>query len=201
MIQAPEFKPFPKMARLSRDCIITEKLDGTNAQIVITEHGNMYAGSRTKWITPKDDNYGFASWVQDNSIALLGLGVGQHFGEWWGKGIQRKYNIDEKRFSLFNTTRWCAHDAVPECTSNPDTTAELKYQTRVPSCCHVVPVLYKGTFHTEAIQDVLDNLRIGGSIAAPGFMNPEGIIVFHTSGRVGFKKTILKDEVPKGYKK
>lgn len=32
-----EFKPFPKMARLKRQCLITEKIDGTNAQIFITE--------------------------------------------------------------------------------------------------------------------------------------------------------------------
>jgi hypothetical protein len=28
-----EFAGFPKIARLSRECVITEKIDGTNAQI------------------------------------------------------------------------------------------------------------------------------------------------------------------------
>jgi hypothetical protein len=42
------FAEFPKMARLSRECIITEKIDGTNAQILITEEGEIYAGSRTR---------------------------------------------------------------------------------------------------------------------------------------------------------
>jgi len=31
-----EFREFPKMARLSRECVITEKLDGTNGQVCIT---------------------------------------------------------------------------------------------------------------------------------------------------------------------
>ena len=62
-MQLPDFKPFPKMARLSREIIITEKLDGTNAQVFITEDGDLFAGSRTRWITPQDDNYGFARWV------------------------------------------------------------------------------------------------------------------------------------------
>ena len=54
-----EFQDFPKMARLSREIIITEKIDGTNAQILITENGDFLTGSRTRWITPQDDNFGF----------------------------------------------------------------------------------------------------------------------------------------------
>jgi hypothetical protein len=40
-------------------------------------------------------------------------------------------------------------------------------------------------------------LRKFGSYAAPGFMNPEGIVCFHTAANIGFKKTIQKDELPK----
>jgi hypothetical protein len=29
-------------------------------------------------------------------------------------------------------------------------------------------------------------------------MKPEGIVVFHVAGNVGFKKTLEKDDVPKG---
>jgi hypothetical protein len=39
-----------------------------------------------------------------------------------------------------------------------------------------------------------------GSRAATGFMKPEGVVVFHVSGNVGFKKTIEKDDEPKGKK-
>lgn len=28
-------------------------------------------------------------------------------------------------------------------------------------------------------------------------MNPEGVVVYHLAGRVGFKKTLHKDELPK----
>ena len=34
-----EFIKFEKIARLNREIIITEKIDGTNAQICITEDG------------------------------------------------------------------------------------------------------------------------------------------------------------------
>jgi hypothetical protein len=39
---------------------------------------------------------------------------------------------------------------------------------------------------------------MGGSKAAPGFMKPEGIVAFHVAGNIAFKKTIEKDEEPKG---
>lgn len=80
MTENLEFQEFPKMARLSRDIIITEKIDGTNAQLLITEAGDLLVGSRTKWITPQDDNAGFARWVEENKENILKLGVGRHFG-------------------------------------------------------------------------------------------------------------------------
>jgi hypothetical protein len=101
-----EFQEFPKMPRRSRDVVITEKIDGTNACVFIGEDGEFLAGSRTRWITPEDDNFGFSRWAHENKDDLLTLGPGRHFGEWWGSGIQRKYGLTEKRFSLFNTSRW-----------------------------------------------------------------------------------------------
>lgn len=174
----PEFTAFPKMARLAREVIVTEKIDGTNAQILITDEGEIFAGSRSRWITPEDDNFGFARWVAENAQALLALGPGRHFGEWWGAGIQRRYGLTEKRFSLFNVSRWGDDE------------------TR-PACCSVVPVLYRGLLLTDAIEAALDELRANGSRAAPGFMKPEGFVAFHMAGNVGFKRTLEKDDEPK----
>jgi hypothetical protein len=171
-----DFVGFPKMPRLSREIIVTEKIDGTNAQICITENGDIFAGSRARWITPNDDNFGFASWVEDNREDLSTLGVGSHFGEWWGRGIQRNYGLQERRFSLFNVPRWA---------------------DKRPDCCNVVPVLYQGLFDTARIDGCITELRVSGSKAAPEFMKPEGIIVYHVAGNVGFKKTLEKDEIPK----
>ena len=72
-----DFQGFPKIARLSREVIVTEKLDGTNAQVLIGEDGSIRAGSRSRWITPQDDNYGFAKWVAENEAELWKLGPGQ----------------------------------------------------------------------------------------------------------------------------
>ena len=151
-----EFESFQKIPRLKRQCVITEKIDGTNAQIAITEDGKMFVGSRNKWITPEDDNYGFARWAREHEEELLTLGVGRHYGEWWGKGIQRRYGLEEKRFSLFNVHRWTEG---------------------LPSCCSLVPVLYQGDYDTSIIDNVMESLAASGSLASPGFMNPEGIVV------------------------
>ncbi len=172
-----EFIEFPKIARLSRNCVITEKIDGTNAQIFIGEDGEFLTGSRTRWITPEQDNYGFSKWAHEHKDELMTLGPGSHFGEWWGAGIQRRYGLEEKRFSLFNTARW---------------------KDERPACCHVVPVLYEGLFNTDFAQNALLGLHIKGSQAAPGFMKPEGIIIWHEAARIYFKKTLDKDEEYKG---
>jgi hypothetical protein len=61
-------------------------------------------------------------------------------------------------------------------------------------------VLHRGGFHTEHVDEVIDKLAHFGSVAAPGFMKPEGVVVHHTAGNVLFKKTIEKDSEWKGKK-
>jgi len=172
----PPFEAFPSIPRLKRVMTITEKIDGTNAQVWISDDGQtIAAGSRNRWVTVEDDNYGFARWVEDNKTELLKLGPGRHYGEFWGSGIQRRYGLKEKRFSLFNVTRWTAPDAA------------------LPSCVHLVPVLYQGDFSIETINAVLEDLRINGSKAARGFADPEGIVVYLPAARQLFKITLGDD--------
>lgn len=198
-----EFQEFPKMARWSRDVIVTEKIDGTNAAVVVVARYGypaegaiwqgdglaIYAQSRTRFITPADDNFGFARWVVEHAEELAGLGVGRHFGEWWGKGIQRGYGVDDKRFSLFNVGRWFD---PKDCDAE-----DIAERAAVPACCRVVPILAKGPNEPGLIGACIDLLIKHGSYASPGFMNPEGVVLFHTAGNIGFKKTIHKDEQPK----
>lgn len=189
------FEPFQKIARLKRECLITEKIDGTNAQIHIAqvEEGIsfpslsqspdgkllMFAGSRSRYVSPIDDNCSFAKWVAAHADELWSLGEGRHYGEWWGAGIQRRYGLAEKRFSLFNARRW--NDQNP---------------TR-PACCGVVPNLYTGPFSTEATNAAIERLRTLGSVAAPGFMQPEGIVIYLSAARIYFKQTLDHDDEPK----
>lgn len=196
-----KFEEFQKIARLKRECFISEKIDGTNAQVLIVPKALdgvdligdwqtlaiaqndthvMFAGSRTQYITPERDNFGFAKWVKANADALWSLGDGHHYGEWWGLGIQRGYGQSEKRFSLFNAWRW--ND------DNPNR----------PACCGVVPNLYTGPFTTDATAEQIARLKTEGSIAAPGFMKPEGIVIYLSAARTYFKQTLEKDDEWKG---
>jgi hypothetical protein len=194
----PEFIPFPKLARLSREIIITEKIDGTNAQVFITEDGDIFTGSRNRWITPQSDNYGFAKWVEGNKADILKLGPGRHFGEWWGNGIQRNYGLKEKRWSLFNVRRWCRYNEPPLVIPQENPTLPEKRQEQLPECIGLAPILLKrDTFETSSVEFVLNELRDFGSSAAPGFMDPEGIVVYHSASGFAFKKTIKDDHKPK----
>lgn len=214
-MQKPDipFEPFPKIPRLMKDIIITEKIDGTNAGILITEELDIHASSRKRWITPEDDNFGFARWVEENAEDLVtDLGAGMHFGEWWGSKIQRTYDQEVKRLSLFNVERWGEQQPSkdPRC---EETHITSRKGERVCACkdyrplktfttpnLGVVPVLYQGSLHiienTFAPTSILGALRLEGSVAAPGFMNPEGIVVYFKAAHQPFKLTF--DDGPKG---
>ena len=194
-----EFKEWPKTPRLLRNITITEKIDGTNAAIGIvpadldnvdpniidyvmlnSQRFGVYAQSRTRLITPgkSTDNYGFAGWVQSNAAEMVELlGEGLHYGEWWGNGIQRGYGMRAKWFSLFNTAR------------HSEFATDLNLTT--------VPVLYEGPNDTAAIADALGQLRDNGSVAAPGFMNPEGVCVYQAASRQISKVTLDHNDAGK----
>ncbi|MFG3244618.1 RNA ligase family protein [Streptomyces sp. NPDC048157] len=199
-----QFVEWPKTRRLFRDIVITEKLDGTNSAVHISAFDNhapkpypedsytavvggtryiVTAQSRKRIITPgkTTDNYNFAEWVYDNAADLVRiLGEGLHFGEWWGQGIQRRYGMGEKRFSLFNADRY------------QETNARVG-----TAIVESVPVMYRGTFNEGAVTAALNKLSRFGSVAAPGFMNPEGICVYHSQTRSVFKVTLDNNDAGK----
>lgn len=206
-----EFTPWPKTARLFRDIVITEKIDGTNAAIHATPladweadlirsvpgdnsiHTVQVAGfwwgvsaqSRKRIITPgkTTDNYGFAAWVYDNAAELVTLlGEGLHYGEWWGAGIQRGYGLDA------GDRRFSLFNA--------DRHAEI-ITTVSGVLVMSVPVLYRGVFSERCITLMLDGLRRRGSVAAPGFASPEGICVYHSALRTVTKVTLDANDAGK----
>lgn len=192
-----DFIPFPKIARLRREVVVTEKIDGTNSCIYVPEDANdpLVAGKRSGWIAPgPTDNFWFAQWVQDHADELRSvLGPGVHFGEWWGERINRRYpNVQGRFFSLFNTERWRPADPAHETGyENPDAKP-------APNCCLVVPIIAREKrpedLNTEGL---LESLRMHGSRVAPG-CKAEGIVIFHTAARTAFKITCEKDDEYKG---
>ena len=188
------FVGFQKIARYSRECTVTEKIDGTCSVVFNGPNGEFLTGSRTRWITPEDDNFGFSRWAHEHKEELQKLGPGRHFGEWWGRGIQRNYGLEDRRFSLFNVTRWYLAGGEPCVNSKGE---EYPGQRELPACVGLVPRLWVGSFDGVDSVGMIRCLAENGSVAAPGFMKPEGIVIYHSAANVYFKKTIEGDDIPK----
>jgi hypothetical protein len=207
------FEKFPSLTRFSHGWTITEKLDGTNAAInIVSIHDDglsdlsngdavfarvdqfyVMAQSRTKLIWPgkTTDNAGFAQFVKDNAEELVEkLGEGRHFGEWVGPGIgKRHYNLKEKQFALFNVHRWRDTDLPSRVTTVP---------------CFVLNEYLDNP--GEAAKKYLNELSSTGSrfvpqqkittpnVSVQGFMNPEGVVMYHGPSKTSFKKTFDYDE-------
>ena len=195
-----EFKSWGKTPRLFRDIVITEKMDGSNCAIIfedvttedventpstelIVRGAYLYrvgAQSKNRLITPgkTTDNYGFAAFVYAHKEELFDLlGVGHHFGEWWGDGIQKRYQVQYRVFSLFNTAK------------HKDTFLRLKDEAGRDVMIERVPVLYEGPFSEEAVKASLDSLNKYGSLGHPFNPNPEGIVIYHTQSKQVYKVT------------
>lgn len=200
-----EFPKFGKIPRWYKQFTITEKIDGTNGVIGVwgpdtvpfglsfftqvtleNPEGEPFtryvaAGSRTRWLTPEADNYGFSQWISRYAEQAAQLGPGIHYGEWYGSGINRGYGLinGTKRFALFNAFRWKEHRPAP---------------------FDVVPVLWSGSGDdlNLGIKLAIDSLELRGSVAAPGFMNPEGIIIYSDETKIMWKKYLVNDRNSKG---
>ena len=182
---------------------ITQKIHGTNAQVSIMEapyfvpvseqevidvNSNLTSkyvwsdsklyeiavGSRTRHIIPGDDNFGFARFVYSNKVAFVEkLGLGTHYGEWAGPGINSGEGLEEKTFVLF------AHHRFPA-------------ERSLPPQCVVVPVLYHGPYYENMVEFAMNDLKTNGSKLSPGFMRPEGVVV-EIQGKK-FKKVFEAEE-------
>jgi hypothetical protein len=204
---ADKYPTFPKIPRWNREVVLTEKLDGTNGLVavcppesnwqdqltgrthpprfrILPDGWQVAAGSRKRWLNPNSDNFGFAQWVWDHAEDLASLGPGCHYGEWYGKGIQRGYGLPDRRFALFNVSRW----------EDPDIR---------PPGVEVVTVLSR--CDARELSDVLGfwlkMLESEGSSHVPGFARPEGVVLYHTAGGSLYKVTLEGDEAktPEGF--
>lgn len=194
------YPAFGKIPRWNREVVLTEKVDGTNGLVAIREARDEWpagrtrpartallddgtevaAGSRKRWLTPESDNFGFAQWVWDHAGELAALGSGNHYGEWYGKGIQRNYGLPEKRFMLFNVSKWADDNEAGN---------------KRPDCCEVATVLARCAADdlTDVLGAHLATMEAYGSAHVPGFQRPEGIVLYHTAGNHLYKVTFEGD--------
>jgi hypothetical protein len=202
-----EFQAWPSIPRMSKErATVTEKIDGSNSAVRIRpfdmhedssqqvdtvsidgEQYTLWAQSRKRLLQPvkEKDNFGFARWVYDNAPALVRvLGPGDHFGEWWGSGIQRGYGLKEKRFSLFNAPRW------QELIKSDVATTEI------PNL-YTVPLLYSGPFYDLNVVELREMLYTQGSKAVPGGRAAEGMVIYLRELNASYKVLLENDDIHK----
>lgn len=212
-----DFKKWDKIPRLANEKMyITEKIDGSNACVVILPfepeydifeasdnfalvtvdgvHYKVAAQSRTRFLLDEKgkDNFNFARWVSENVVELVRtLGYGRHYGEWWGSGIQRGYGLlnGERRFSLFDTRRWGA-----------ESEGFLNIVNSKVENIDIVPQLYSGPVDLGRISDILHELDVDGSRVVNSYQKAEGVIVNFSLARVSYKAFINDDGMPKSMK-
>lgn len=222
-----EFEAWPKIPRLGNETVqVTEKIDGTNAAVIIlpyiSDHNPLIDAGQAKlveydkpdamytfatqsrkrfiWPGKQTDNAGFAAWAWENMHPLIDtLGFGKHFGEWYGSGIQHGYGLKEKRFALFNASRWAD-------------LSDLDVEERPIPNLEVVPVLYDGPAVEDLdgpsgefrytgmnpVKQCIEFLRREGSCAVKGYMSPEGVIAYYRLARVSYKGFLHNNTTPKG---
>lgn len=155
-----DFKKWPKIEQLVKcQLVITQKINGTNGQIEVMDSGALRIGSRTRYLGPGSDNFNFWSWCMDRKEKIAqSLGIGRHYGEFCGPGIQSGEGLTERTFVLFDHHRHTGKE--------------------LPEGFRCVPVLFDGVVKDIgwAINDSLARLKLHGSQLVPGFMHPEGIM-------------------------
>lgn len=185
-----EFESFGKIERYEKaNATITEKIDGSNACIVIDETGVALIQSRKRALNvgKQNDNFGFAQWVRGNEQEIIAFfGHGRHYGEWFGCGIQRGYGMRERCFAPFNT------GLFPE--------------DRVDWIDGVVPtpVLWQGMLCdlSAGVEESMDILANEGSQTKPGFAwTAEGCMIWSRATgylKVPFEGAHKWEQLPKG---
>lgn len=174
------FKPFSKIMRIDNITMsITQKIHGTNAQIFIDNEKNIYVSSRNRLLSVYDDNVGFCRFVIYNKDYLIEhLGVGRHYGEWAGKGINNGEGLSINKLFLFNWKRFI-NNGLEDIEKHPQ--------------IGFVPVLYNGGLDLEKIEQTMTSLKENGSYISPGFMKPEGIVI-DINGTL-YKKTFDQEDI------
>ena len=156
------------------------KLHGTNAAVQHLPGGELVAQSRTRIITPDDDNAGFAAYVMEHadfyrSVVPEGWAV---FGEWCGQGIQAGMalnKLDHKVFAVFGATPAVDADER-EWVVDPDALTQM-LGPRV----HVIP-WYLEPFKVDFANPMAATMRMEAIIAEVEARDPWVADVFGVEG-------------------
>lgn len=214
-----EFQAWPKTPRLFRDITITEKIDGTNAAIIVDK------------VRPNVDYVTLADDKNRTFVEVYGAN-GTSTPDVYEVGAQSRKRLITPTDDNFGLARWVKDNAETLVETlgegrhygewwgsgiqrgyglakgekrfslfNVHRYLPLIYdrvmEGKPLAGLDTVPVLYEGPFREEQIEHALYMLAAKGSRAAPGFDKPEGVVVFHSASGHVYKVTLDNDGQPK----
>lgn len=150
------------------------KLHGTNASVRIFSDGRVLAQSRTRQITPSDDNHCFAKWVMactpvwQSICADVAHASVTVFGEWFGNGINQGDAVcmaKEKQFAVFAVVL-----DSEQLLSDPDDIKALIAPVLDLPGLHVLP--WHGEAFTIDLRGETDPVELNAMVAAIGERDP-----------------------------
>lgn len=165
---------------LDRQVTVTEKIHGFNVRVGRDRDGTPWYGSRNQAFDLSDPDAnklnGFKEYA-DSAVREVGAGV-TLYGEWAGKGVQGGIDYGEKTFYLFgervgggpvSSAAGVLDQHWVDLSGGRGFIAHGESRRGLTT----VPVIYEGP---SARLDVLDELRRGESIVAPG-QPIEGVVI------------------------
>lgn len=213
-----EYKAWPKIPRLNREIVITEKIDGTNGAIHIEEqpfgaHAATSVAEGILVLGPPDKEldglpkFEYVVAAQSRKRVITPNDDNHGFAKWvyenakelveaLGKGV----HFGEWWGAGINRGYGRTNKSYsPKTFSlfNTKKWADKINYVKWPVQLDVVPTIYEGPFSQGAVDHALYELRKYGSYAQPGFRRPEGVVVYHTAANDMFKVTLENDEAPK----
>jgi hypothetical protein len=116
---------------------VTEKIDGFNARFGRDESGRFWVGTRNREIDPAvDKQQGFSDFALSCAAGVPSGTV--IFGEWAGRGIQKRLDYGEPSFWFFDGARVVGEAVSWFTLADMDEVAE-RLSLRRPRCFHVGP--------------------------------------------------------------
>lgn len=217
------FQGFPKVPRLFREMVVTEKIDGTNAAVGIVALPSLRQGSlpRSMAFAPElcalqtvhhgpepEDSVEYGVYAQSRKRIIVPGDDNFGFAAWVAENARELIGLGEGlHFGEWWGSGIQRGYGLPQGEKRFSLFNTNRWHEESPDfdgrplCCDVVPVLYEGAFDLERVRGVTGILDQFGSRAAPGFKPAEGVVIFHVAANRCFKFTIEKDAEPKSAQK
>lgn len=154
---------FAEAFKVGEHITITEKIDGANASIAVSEDGKLIAFSRRNELTPESNLQGFYEYVQSLDPTMISCVLGTRyifFGEWLVKHTIKYPQEKMKQFYVFDVWDTEIEQYIP-----------WEQAKQMAEFCglKMIPVFYDGPFTSwEHVYSFVGKTEMGGEPTGEG---------------------------------